>query len=103
MLFVLLLVAAPNPASMTAPRRAFVECLHNFEQKAIGDKMAVDAYAPAVKAACPSEAAALSAAMIGYDVGMGTKRATAADNAAADIADYRATSEERFRDATAPR
>ena len=50
----------------------------------------------------PGAAAALAKALIEFDVGTGTKRAAAAATAESDIADYRMTSEERFRDMMAP-
>jgi hypothetical protein len=93
-----LALAAPNPSSIDAPRKAFAACLKSFETSQMQAKVAADAYATAVKAACPLEAQALSDALIRFDVGMGTKRAAAQANAARDIDDYRLTSEERYRD-----
>lgn len=60
--------------------------------------MAPEAYSAAVKAACQAEAQKLTSALVAFDVGMGTKRATALSNAQRDIDDYRLTSEERYRD-----
>ncbi len=101
--FVLALaLAAPNPAMIDAPRKAFATCLKTFETNQMRAKVAVDAYATAVKAACPSEAQALADALVKYDVAMGTKRANALSNAERDVDDYRLTSEERYRDLTAP-
>ncbi len=101
--FVLALaLAAPNPAAIDAPRRAFATCLKTFESNQMRAKVAVDAYSTAVKAACPSEAQALSDALVKYDVAMGTKRPAAAANAQRDVDDYRLTSEERYRDLSAP-
>ncbi|HEU4956492.1 MAG TPA: hypothetical protein VFT40_02565 [Sphingomicrobium sp.] len=65
-------------------------------------KVAADAYSTAVKAACPTEAQALSDALVKYDVAMGNKRAAAQENAQRDVDDYRLTSEERYRDMSAP-
>lgn len=90
--------AAPNPASIDKPRRSFAACLSQFEKTSGAAKMTAAAYAEAVKTACPSEAAALTEALVAYDVAMGAKRANAAKNAALDIADYVATSEERYRE-----
>ena len=95
-------LAAPNPAMIDAPRKAFATCLKTFETNQIRAKVAADAYATAVKSACPTEAQALSDALVKYDVAMGTKRASAQANAARDVDDYRLTSEERFRDLSAP-
>ena len=101
--FVLALaLAAPNPSSIDAPRKAFAACLRTFETNQRNAKVAVDAYSSAVKAACPGEAQALSDALIKFDVGMGTKRANAVANAERDVDDYRLTSEERYRDLSAP-
>ena len=101
--FVLALaLAAPNPASIDAPRHAFQSCLKTFETNQMKAKVAADAYSAAVKAACPSEAQALSDALVKFDVAMGTKKASAQANAQRDVDDYRLTSEERYRDLTAP-
>lgn len=97
-----LALAAPNPSSIDAPRNAFRACLKTFETNQMKAKVDAAAYADAVKAACPTEAQALSDALIKYDVAMGTKRASALSNAQRDVEDYRLTSEERYRDLTAP-
>lgn len=97
-----LALAAPNPSSIDAPRNAFRACLKTFESNQMKAKVDAAAYADAVKAACPTEAQALSDALIKYDVAMGTKRASALSNAQRDVEDYRLTSEERYRDLTAP-
>jgi hypothetical protein len=91
-------LAAPNPASIDAPRRAFQTCLKSFETNQYRAKVAVEAYTTAVKSACPSEAQALADALVKFDVAMGTKRAAALTNAQRDLDDYRLTSEERYRD-----
>lgn len=102
--FVLALaLAAPNPASIAAPRHAFAACLRTFESNQLRAKVAADAYSSAVKAACPTEAQALTDALVRYDVAMGTKRASATANAQRDLDDYRLSSEERYRDTIAPR
>jgi len=95
-------LAAPNPSAIDAPRKAFATCLKSFENNQMRANVAADAYAAAVKQACPSEAAALAEALVRFDVAMGTKRASAEANAARDVEDYRLTSEERYRDLTAP-
>jgi hypothetical protein len=97
--FVLALaLATPNPASIDAPRHAFQLCLKSFESNQLKAKVAPDAYSAAVKAACPSEAQALTDALVRFDTAMGTKRANALANAQRDVDDYRLTSEERYRD-----
>lgn len=90
-----LAMAAPNPASLTAPRKAYVACLKEFERKSVADKMPKADYSTAIKTACPAESEALSNALVAYDVAMGTKRAAAEANAKLDISDYWAESEER--------
>jgi hypothetical protein len=101
--FVLALaLAAPNPSSIDAPRNAFRACLKTFESNQMKAKIDAGAYATAVKTACPTEAQALSDALVRFDVAMGTKRASAQANAARDVDDYRLTSEERYRDMMAP-
>jgi hypothetical protein len=91
-------LATPNPGSIDAPRHAFAACLKAFETNQMKAKVAPDAYSAAVKAACPTEAQALTDALVKFDVAMGTKRANAIANAQRDIDDYRLTSEERYRD-----
>ena len=95
-------LAAPNPSSIDAPRHAFQVCLKGFESNQMRAKVAVDAYSAAVKTACPTEAQALSDALVRYDTAMGTKRASALANAERDVDDYRLTSDERYRDLMAP-
>jgi len=97
-----LALAAPNPASIDAPRKAFATCLKGFESNQLRAKVAVDAYSTAVKSACPAEAQALADALVKFDVAMGTKRAAALANAERDVDDYRLTSEERYRDNMPP-
>lgn len=101
-LVIALAIAAPNPSSIDAPRKAFATCLKTFESNQLKAKVDAAAYATAVKGACPTEAEALANALIKYDVAMGTKRASAQSNAERDVDDYRLTSEERYRDMTAP-
>ena len=93
-----LALAAPNPNSIDAPRHAFATCLKSFESKTLAAKVDAATYSSMVKTACPTEAAALTAALVNYDVAMGTKRATAASNAERDVDDYRLTSEDRYKD-----
>ena len=101
--FVLALaLAAPNPSAIDAPRKAFASCLKTFETNQMKANVAADAYATAVKSACPTEAQALADALVKFDVAMGTKRASAQANAERDLEDYRLTSEERYRDLTTP-
>ena len=97
-----LALAAPNPASIDAPRNAFRACLKSFESNQMRANVAADAYSAAVKSACPTEAQALSDALIKYDVAMGNKRTAAQENAQRDVEDYRLTSEERYRDMSSP-
>jgi hypothetical protein len=97
-----LALAAPNPSSIDAPRRAFASCLKTFESNQLHGKVDAAAYSTAVKSACPAEAKALEDALVKYDVAMGTKRASAQANADRDVEDYRLTSEERYRDLSAP-
>ena len=93
-----LAMATPNPSAIDAPRRAFQACLKTFESNQMQAKVAADAYAAAVKGACPAEAQALTNALVAFDTAMGTKRPTALSNAERDVDDYRLTSEERYRD-----
>lgn len=95
-----LVIAAPNPATLNAPRKAYEACLRSFEAKGISDKMSKDTYSVAVKEACPAEAQALVNALVAYDTAMGSKRAAAEANAKLDIADYWTESAERLADRT---
>ncbi|MDQ3074670.1 MAG: hypothetical protein M3Q88_03520 [Pseudomonadota bacterium] len=96
----MLLAMAPNPTVLDAPRKAYSVCIKGFETKSLAAKMDPAAYATALKGQCSAEADSLARALTSYDVAMGGKRATAAASAASDVADYRLTSEERFRDLT---
>jgi hypothetical protein len=101
--FVLALaLAAPNPSSIDAPRKAFATCLKTFETNQMKAKIDAAAYSTAVKSACATEAQALADALVKFDVAMGNKRASAQANAQRDVDDYRLTSEERYRDLSAP-
>lgn len=97
LVMLMLAMAAPNPHALDAPRKAYATCIRNFEAKSIAAKLDAGAYATALKGECTAEAAALARALVAYDVAMGGKRASATATAESDIADYRLTSEERFR------
>lgn len=98
MLFMALAFAAPDPSTLNAPRKAYVACLRTFENQSVQGKIDKAGYAEAIKTACPAESAALVAALVRYDVAMGTKRAAAEANAQRDVEDYWAESQERFAD-----
>lgn len=98
MLLLALAVAAPNPDSLIAPRKAYAACLKAFEVKSVSDKLTPEAYGEAIKTACPTELGAFKSALIRYDTAMGAKRAAAEANAQRDVEDYWAESQERFRD-----
>jgi len=105
MLFALLiagLAGGPSPTMINAPRKAYSACIHDFEHKSLDGKMAAADYETAIKAACASEAKALTSALVSVDVGNGVKRASAQSNAAADLDDYVQTSIERYRDEMSP-
>ena len=102
LVMLMLALAGPNPHSLDGPRKAYSACIHSFEAKSLAAKMDAGAYSAALKATCTAEAAALARALTDYDVAMGTKRAEAVATAASDVADYRVTSEERFRDLMTP-
>jgi hypothetical protein len=95
---VALALAAPNPKTIDAPRHAYAACIKSFESNQLKAKVDPAAYETAVKTACPSEAAAFTAALVNYDVAMGTKRAAAVSNAARDLEDYQLTSLDRYKD-----
>lgn len=93
-----LAMAAPNPASLIAPRKAYATCLKAFEMKSASDKMTPEAYAEAVKTACAAEMDSFKSALVRYDTAMGVKKAAAEANAQRDVEDYWAESGERFKD-----
>lgn len=98
----LMAVATPNPASLTAPRQAYAACLRQFEASQRSQKLTADNYQTAAHQACPSERAGFVKALVAYDTSMGTKRPSAEANAQLDIDDQIAGSVERYRDAVGP-
>jgi len=98
MLAVALAVAAPNPDSLIAPRKAYAACLKAFENQSATDKVTPEAYNEAVKSACATEMGSFKAALVKYDMAMGAKQAAAQANAQRDVEDYWAESPERFKD-----
>ena len=98
----MLAAASPNPQSLDAPRKAYSGCIRAIEKRSLDSKVSPAAYSTALRGACQAEAARLTAALVAYDIAMGTARATAAQNAATDVADYVTTSEERYKDLAAP-
>ena len=94
----MLAMAAPNPHSLDAPRKTYAACVKEFESKSLAAKMDASAYSAALKGACTAEGAGLAKALTDYDVAMGSKRASAVATAESDVAEYRLTSEERYRD-----
>jgi len=100
-LLVAFALAAPNPKTIDGPRHAYAACIKTFESNQLQAKVDAAAYETAVKSACPSEAAAFTAALVSYDVAMGTKRAAATANAARDLEDYQLTSVDRYKDMSA--
>ena len=94
----MLAMGAPNPHALDIPRKAYSACVKQFETKSLAAKMDAAAYSLALKSACTGEAAALTKALTDFDVAMGGKRASALATAQSDVADYRLTSEERYRD-----
>lgn len=102
MTLMLLAAAGPSPQSLDAPRKAYSACIRDVEKKSLAAKAAAEAHSAALRSACQAEAARLTSALVAYDVAMGAKRATASASAATDVADYVTTSEERYKDLTAP-
>jgi hypothetical protein len=103
MLFAMMaLMMGANPATINKPRQDFASCIRAFEAKSREGRMSAADYEAGVKAACANEAAALTKALIAYDLAMGGKRASATANAASDVDDYRLSSVERYRDSAPP-
>jgi len=102
MMTMMLIAASPNPQSLDAPRKAYSACIRDVEKKSMDGKVTAEVHGAALRASCQAQADRLTAALVAYDVAMGSKRAAATASAATDVADYVTTSEERFKDMTAP-
>lgn len=92
---------AAMQASIDGPRAAFSACLKQADQKALAEKVAADAYAAYVKAACTAQSEAFKKALVSFDVKNGIGRKQAATDADLQIEDYVVTSGERYRLMTA--
>ena len=98
--FVLALaLAAPNPASIDAPRHAFQTCLKTFETNQLQGKGCARRLCDGGQGRLSKpRRQALADALVKFDTAMGTKRPAALANAERDVDDYRLTSDERYRD-----
>jgi hypothetical protein len=95
-------VASLMQATINAPRTAFVACLKDASAKAENQKIAIDAFAAFASSQCAPQASALKSALVAFDVKNGIKRATAEDDAQAQIDDYQAMSKEKYEYKVAP-
>ena len=87
---------AAAQASIDGPRAAFSTCLKQASAKALGDKVAGDAFPGYAKAACTGEADKLKNALVSFDVKNGVKRAQASSDADAQLDDYIVGSTENY-------
>ena len=102
MIMMTLALAALSPRTLDAPRKAFAACLKDYETRSLAANTDAVAFAAGLGAICTAEGDTLARALVAYDIAMGGKRASAAANAASDVADYRLTSDERYRDLVPP-
>ncbi|WP_265569968.1 hypothetical protein [Sphingomicrobium nitratireducens] len=93
-----MLMLAPDPSVLVAPRKAFEECLADVEASHKKDDTPPRGYASAVDMACKGQEAMLVKALVDFDVANGTKRAEAKDYATMDIEDYRDRAKMRYED-----
>ncbi len=94
---VALVLAAPILKSIDAPREAYATCIKTFESNQLKAKVDPVAYEAAVKTACPPEASAFTAALITYDVAMGTNGHRDRQCRDRDVEDYQLTSVDRYK------
>lgn len=84
-------------ASITAPRIAFSKCIEQAQTRAKVEKVAADAYADYLRAACSEQGEKLKAALTAFDVKNGIKRAQAAADASRDVTEGFTSSAENYK------
>ena len=81
-------LAGASAAPVERASHAYMTCLRGTQKTSLAAKMAPAAFGTQIKTACPNEAAALTQALVAFDLAMGTARAKAQANAARDVANY---------------
>lgn len=74
-------------AAITGPRIAFTNCLKKAEVSAKAEKIAPDAYAEYLRAACGAQGDRLKSALVAFDVKNGVSRTRASNDASMDVTD----------------
>ena len=99
-LAMMLLVAAPDASGQA--RKDFARCINQFVKDGVEKKMEPGAFDGAIDSACKDKEAAFQAALVGGYVSTGVKRPEAERMVVEQIADYRITAKESFREFAAP-
>lgn len=84
-------------ASITAPRIAFSKCIEQAQTKAKTEKVAAEAYADYLRAACSAQGDKLKSALTAFDVKNGIARTRAAADASRDVAEGFTSSAENYK------
>ena len=99
-LAMMLLVAAPDASGQA--RKDFARCINDFVKDGVEKKMEAAAFDGAVDAACKDKEANFRTALVGGYVSTGMKRPEAERVVVEQIADYRITAKEAFREFLPP-
>ncbi len=83
-------------AGIAGPRAAFSTCLHSAMDAAQSQNVSSTDFAAFVAKTCGTQADALKAGLIGFDVKNGVKRAQASSDAQAQIDDYVASTTDNY-------
>src|SRR4051794_27652453 len=83
----MIVAAAPSPAPSVQARKAYSLCLQKVIKDKTEAKLAAAAFTTEAKTACATQEAALVSALVAYNIGMGSKRADAEDDAKAQVED----------------
>ena len=92
------LLAAPSPANLNQARQSYSACLNTLLKTNLKEKVAPDAFATAISAACKAEEATFRNASISVDVAVGIRRADAEQTANLDITDIVDNAKQRYKD-----
>ncbi|MEO6359931.1 MAG: hypothetical protein ABIO43_05070 [Sphingomicrobium sp.] len=84
-------------AAITGPRIAFTNCLKKAEASAKTEKIAPDAYADYLRAACGTQGDRLKAALVAFDVKNGVSRTRASNDASTDVTDGFTSSAQTYK------
>lgn len=90
-------------AGVDGPRRAFDECLKQASSSAASQNVSADSYKAHALQACATQADRLKAALVGFDVKNGIRKAQATADADAYVDDVVIGAAQTYRSKTAPR